>query len=378
MVALWNVVNVVVLVILVAMGLLVPVQGSTCTTPDSARGTCMKVHDCHALRNLVDSAFKTKRPQDVSLLRQYVNSCGFDRQNLTVCCPEAVQKPVPEVAPEVMAKLKQCGVRALTDKIHLGVNATLNELPWMALLRGRVGGREAWHCGAVLIHPRYVLTAGHCVRDPNIPNLSLLGVRLGELNLPTNPDCHLSLCNSVVDVGVEQILVHPEYNRDCLACHDLALVRLSRTIENLLPQIYPICLPLDPEGDFGDSIDALQNSRDLGLIAGWGSISGDPFNAQLPTVLQKALVPLMRTPFCDALQQRYPDPSSTLCAGGEGPITCKGDSGGPLMIDNRWRTRWYVLGITSKGPRACGAPNGQTLFTNVHYHLPWILSNLRP
>lgn len=106
--------------------------------------------------------------------------------------------------------------------------------------------------------------------------------------------------------------------------------------------------------------------------------SSDPFNAQLPTVLQKAQVPLTPTPFCDALQQRYPDPSSTLCAGGEGPFTCKGDSGGPLMIDNRMRTRWYVLGITSKGPRVCGAPNTQTLFTNVHHHLPWILSNLRP
>lgn len=106
--------------------------------------------------------------------------------------------------------------------------------------------------------------------------------------------------------------------------------------------------------------------------------SSDPFNVQLPTVLQKALVPLLRTPFCDALQQKYPDPSSTLCAGGEGPGTCKGDSGGPLMIDNRSRTRWYVLGITSKGPRACGVPNTQTLFTNVHHHLPWILSNMRP
>ncbi|XP_037781988.1 uncharacterized protein LOC119578484 [Penaeus monodon] len=88
MAALWKVVSVVVLGTLVTIGILVPVQGSTCMTPDSARGTCRKVHDCDALRGLVDSAFRTKRPQVVSLLRQYVSSCGFDRQNLTVCCPE--------------------------------------------------------------------------------------------------------------------------------------------------------------------------------------------------------------------------------------------------------------------------------------------------
>lgn len=374
MVALWKVVSVVVVVVLTTIANLVPVQGSTCRTPDSARGTCTKVHDCHALRGLVNSAFRNKRPQEVSLLRQHVDSCGFDRNNLTVCCP----MPFPGVAQEVMAELKQCGVRALTDKINLGSDAVLNELPWMALLRGKVGERAAWHCGGVLIHPRYVLTAAHCVTDPNIPNLSLVGVRLGELDLSTNPDCDRGLCNSVVDVGVEQVLVHPEYNKDCPACHDLALLRLNRPVEDLLPQIYPICLPLDPEEEFGASIDALQASRDMGLIGGWGSVSGDPFNVQLPTVLQKALVPLLRTPFCDALQQKYPDPSSTLCAGGEGPGTCKGDSGGPLMIDNRSRTRWYVLGITSKGPRACGVPNTQTLFTNVHHHLPWILSNMRP
>ncbi|XP_042857695.1 CLIP domain-containing serine protease 14D-like [Penaeus japonicus] len=373
-----KVVDAVILVAWTTLPILVPAQGSACKPPYLERGSCMKVHDCRPLQGLVDSAFRTKEPQVVSLLRQYVDSCGFDSKNLRVCCPPSVQELVSRLPSGVMDKLKQCGVRALTDKIHGGETAVLNELPWMALLRGRVGGRDAWHCGGTLIHPRYVLTAGHCVSDPKVPGLSVLGVRLGELNLTSNPDCQLGLCNSVVDVGIEQIVVHPEYNRGCPACHDLALIRLNRAVENLLPQVYPICLPLDPEAAFGANLAALQDSRDIAVIAGWGSVSGDPFNVQLPTVLQKALVPLMRTPFCEALQKRYPDPTSTLCAGGEGPATCKGDSGGPLMIDNRSRTRWYVLGITSKGPSSCGTPNTQTLFSSVHYHLPWILSNLRP
>lgn len=93
--------------------------------------------------------------------------------------------------------------------------------------------------------------------------------------------------------------------------------------------------------------------------------------------MQQASVPLVQTAFCKSYRQNLTELWSILCAGGEGPDTCKGDSGGPLALKGEG-DKWYLLGVISKGYKVCGTPNTQTFYMNVHHFLSWILENMKP
>lgn len=60
-----------------------------------------------------------------------------------------------------------------------------------------------------------------------------------------------------------------------------------------------------------------------------------------------------------------------ICAGGEEGIdTCRGDSGGPLMLEVD--QRWFVYGIVSHGPTKCGSRGLPGVYTNVSSYMTWI------
>ena len=82
--------------------------------------------------------------------------------------------------------------------------------------------------------------------------------------------------------------------------------------------------------------------------------------------------------FCRRIRRRYPDPNTVICAGNGGKDTCRGDSGGPLILSNNVETKWFLVGITSIGPNVCGQENTQGIYTNVAHYKEWILSILQP
>lgn len=55
---------------------------------------------------------------------------------------------------------------------------------------------------------------------------------------------------------------------------------------------------------------------------------------------------------------------SNLCAGGYGKGQCSGDSGGPLMLQNK------QIGLVSWSLKPCGHKPG--VFTNLIYYTDWI------
>lgn len=75
-----------------------------------------------------------------------------------------------------------------------------------------------------------------------------------------------------------------------------------------------------------------------------------------------------------------PVKQSQLCIGGGTADSCKGDSGGPLMMsvkDNSGIPVWYLVGVVSLGyDKPCGTVDKPGIYTSVAYNLKWIRENM--
>lgn len=70
-----------------------------------------------------------------------------------------------------------------------------------------------------------------------------------------------------------------------------------------------------------------------------------------------------------------------MCAGGEkGKDSCRGDSGGPLMVsyaDEKNEINWYIVGVVSFGPSPCGMEGWPGVYTRVSNYGKWIVEKLK-
>ncbi|XP_011558868.3 uncharacterized protein LOC105389458 [Plutella xylostella] len=256
----------------------------------------------------------------------------------------------------------------IDTRITGGKATELNQFPWLALLKTTFsyGFREAaFACGGSLISARYVLTAAHCVVEDGA-RVKYVEITLAEFDKRTFPtDCVATAegrrCVENRVTHADTVLPHPQYD-DSRLQNDIALLRLRATAP-YTEFIRPICLaPID--------VDSPEFSNIPLSVAGWGRDGEANSDVKQWTVV--ALVPQRecRRSYSQ-LTRRH------LCAAGQsGQDTCKGDSGGPLMI--LYEGRYYVSGIVS-GKRAdspCGT-SVPSLYTNVYQYLDWINSNIR-
>ncbi|MEO1303960.1 MAG: serine protease [Pseudomonadota bacterium] len=209
-----------------------------------------------------------------------------------------------------------------------GEDANVEEYPFIVSLKIETPSGPA-ECGGSIVGAGWVLTAAHCVSDSNLH--------------PDHPDFALSPTNITVirpdPLGrpfgasrqVSDVFVHPEFDWSMLDS-DVALLRLSTPfIQNEATPVAIADVILDQ---------AFASGGECARVAGWGRT--DTLNSynqiisagKVTDQLQDLNLSIVSVNSCRA---RYPDyiTPQMLCAGDgiEGKNTCKGDSGGPLIVD---------------------------------------------
>ncbi|MFE9247855.1 S1 family peptidase [Streptomyces sp. NPDC007088] len=227
-----------------------------------------------------------------------------------------------------------------------GRPVSVSDHPWVVALasRERFGSaRSGQYCGAVLIGPRTVATAAHCLSNrvlgAPLSQVRDLRVLVGRDDLTGQGGTEATVADTWVNPGYE-----PGSNAGDVA---------TLTLDKALPQsdVLPLAQAGDPSYEPGTKAE----------VYGWGDTTGAGAYSR---TLRAATVSVLPDSDC---ARAYPgnkdgayQPATMLCAGEKegGRDACQGDSGGPLVAAGK------LIGLVSWGS-GCAQAGSPGVYTRI-------------
>lgn len=254
----------------------------------------------------------------------------------------------------IIASLSLAAIPAVAStpsaRIIDGTPAPEGEWPYIgALIQRGFSANQGQICGASYLGGRYVLTAAHCVENTSANDIELL---FGVNDLDNE--------RQGTRIGVNRIYIHPSFDSDQLL-YDIAVLELPRELSSA----EATAVTLAPEG----RLDELYMSGDVTLtVAGWGTTEPSG-NTVRPDSLQQLDVKLISFEECNAAYGNSV-PVQNFCAGTptEGEDSCRGDSGGPIIV----KETGEQLGWVSWGDQYCGRAGSYGVYADAGFFQGWL------
>ncbi|KXJ72773.1 hypothetical protein RP20_CCG017259 [Aedes albopictus] len=239
------------------------------------------------------------------------------------------------------------------------------QYPWMAILefKGDLSTTVHAFCNGALIHPKFVLTVGHCV-DSSLKKYQLKSVRLGEYNQKTNPDVGKrsngkEVTTNIQSIDVEKVIKHPDFNRPQYD-NNIALLKLKFPADTDRPNVKPICIP------------TLEDHNEQYIVSGWKRVGREAH------ILTRDSVLVEDPDTCKAIYKKFKVNTSENHICGtyyqEEIQQCfHFMSGAPMQYVKRVdrKNRYFLKGLFSFGFPGCKL-NYTDVFTSVNKYTGWI------
>lgn len=271
-----------------------------------------------------------------------------------------------------LLKQSSCGAVRKNNSTNEVDKAVVNQYPWNVLLEYTHTKKDSkvrlYTCNGVLIHPRYVLTVGHCATGM-LSKYTLTSVRVGEFNIATTEDLDASVpakSYTSQPVDIEKILPHPQMNKP-LYSNDLALIKLKHAAGIGKENVLPICLPSADEYKVeGLTLTGWKRSKSL-----YPKLEQDAMNISSTAQCQSQY---------DALQLDLPSTDDIMCARYRSRMKgrCHNYAAGSTLqyikvVDNT--PRYFLAGLMVFSLPYC-RPNATEVFVKLVGSTEWIKNTI--